>query len=603
MLFTLGRQRVLDVNGDPVINAKVSFFLTQTTTPATVYADAALTTPLTQPVRTDGYGYLPPIYYPSTLLKAVITDENDGALPDGVVDPINDTGIQKTTAEIADGITIIDFSKDPYDMRRYFGGSETEDSSSVFNAVIAMCVAQDVREIRAPGKWTINNPILIDDVLNQGLWIYIDELVAGTTGTWASAPADWMDGTAMIKVGTSSNGAPININVIIGSIRGNNRKADGILIGGGSYGCGLSYFRVDDVQDMNVYAKIDGAIWPTASNKFAGNSLLNCNVGFFLRNTAAHCEGTIVEYNFIWHCDYGGILAYRGSQYLSADGTEFDFSGEKVTELEVAGFSTFAIGDTVTGVTSGTTGRVIGIYNFQNANFILVTDPAKAVDAVSSFTTETIQAGAASTSVIDNRSANVASSNFYFDIVLSAKEQSFHRANIRAPYLGGIVGAWLHTCIIEGANSANSLMAQITGLGITHSGTELTLYDRAAGNRILDVNASVFAPYRDIFLNADSGNYRLYSRETAVPLTTAVAATVFTMPALTNGSQWLFNCSQATDNALRAGGTITVTDAGAVVYDSDYATGLTISVSGADIQALHGSGGVKTIRATLLRVR
>lgn len=89
MLFTKGRQRILDLNGDPVINAKVNFFLSGTSTPSPVYEDADFDDELPQPVRTDPYGYLPPIYYPATLLKAIVTDANDASLPDGTVDPIN----------------------------------------------------------------------------------------------------------------------------------------------------------------------------------------------------------------------------------------------------------------------------------------------------------------------------------------------------------------------------------------------------------------------------------------------------------------------------------------------------------------------------------
>lgn len=45
-----------------VPNGQLSFFLTGTTTPLPVYSDAALTTPITQPIIADGGGTLPPIY-------------------------------------------------------------------------------------------------------------------------------------------------------------------------------------------------------------------------------------------------------------------------------------------------------------------------------------------------------------------------------------------------------------------------------------------------------------------------------------------------------------------------------------------------------------
>lgn len=112
MLYVRGRQRIVDSNGDPVNNAKVYFYVTGTTTPAVVYSDSALTTPITQPVRTNAAGFLVPIYLdPAVTYKSVITDASDVALPDGTVDPISATFDEdmiryaRTAAEIAAGVT------------------------------------------------------------------------------------------------------------------------------------------------------------------------------------------------------------------------------------------------------------------------------------------------------------------------------------------------------------------------------------------------------------------------------------------------------------------------------------------------------------------
>lgn len=49
-------QQWLDANGDPVANGSLAFYAAGTSTPAVVYADAALTTPLPQPVPLDAAG-------------------------------------------------------------------------------------------------------------------------------------------------------------------------------------------------------------------------------------------------------------------------------------------------------------------------------------------------------------------------------------------------------------------------------------------------------------------------------------------------------------------------------------------------------------------
>lgn len=61
------RQQVLDASGRPLLVPRVFFFKAGTTTPLTVYSDAALTKPMPQPVKADGTGRFPRIYLPAEL--------------------------------------------------------------------------------------------------------------------------------------------------------------------------------------------------------------------------------------------------------------------------------------------------------------------------------------------------------------------------------------------------------------------------------------------------------------------------------------------------------------------------------------------------------
>lgn len=62
MLFTSPVLRPLTISGAIMPDAYVQFYLAGTTTPADVYADAALTTPLENPVVANSAGEFPPIY-------------------------------------------------------------------------------------------------------------------------------------------------------------------------------------------------------------------------------------------------------------------------------------------------------------------------------------------------------------------------------------------------------------------------------------------------------------------------------------------------------------------------------------------------------------
>lgn len=97
-LFTPPFQQTLDANADAVSGARLLFYISGTTTPAAVYADAALTTPLPSPVIADAAGRFVPIYLDAkTAYRVVVADAAGAPIRD--VDPLGDT----TIADLADG--------------------------------------------------------------------------------------------------------------------------------------------------------------------------------------------------------------------------------------------------------------------------------------------------------------------------------------------------------------------------------------------------------------------------------------------------------------------------------------------------------------------
>ena len=87
-------QQTLDANGDARSGAKLSFFESQTTTPKTVFSDAGLTTPLTDPVVADASGTFPSIFLDGTSYRTVLSDSNDVQLD--VYDPVSGTTLTNT---------------------------------------------------------------------------------------------------------------------------------------------------------------------------------------------------------------------------------------------------------------------------------------------------------------------------------------------------------------------------------------------------------------------------------------------------------------------------------------------------------------------------
>lgn len=77
-LITLPFRPTINLNGGVESGAKLYIYLTGTTTPVTVYSDAGLTTPLTNPVVANSFGVFPDVYYDDTLTVRTIIQQANG---------------------------------------------------------------------------------------------------------------------------------------------------------------------------------------------------------------------------------------------------------------------------------------------------------------------------------------------------------------------------------------------------------------------------------------------------------------------------------------------------------------------------------------------
>lgn len=86
-LFYSPQFRPLDDDGVIMPSAYLQFYLTGTTTDATIYSDAGLTTPLANPLTADSAGRFVPIYLdPNTTYRVQLYDAGDNLIYD--IDPL-----------------------------------------------------------------------------------------------------------------------------------------------------------------------------------------------------------------------------------------------------------------------------------------------------------------------------------------------------------------------------------------------------------------------------------------------------------------------------------------------------------------------------------
>lgn len=87
-LFAPPYMTIQDEDGNPVSGGKLFFYATETSTPASVYADGGLTTPLTNPVVADSAGRCAPVYLdPAVTYRCKVTTAAGATIKD--VDPID----------------------------------------------------------------------------------------------------------------------------------------------------------------------------------------------------------------------------------------------------------------------------------------------------------------------------------------------------------------------------------------------------------------------------------------------------------------------------------------------------------------------------------
>lgn len=88
-LFAQPFAYIVDADGVPLVGAKITVFITGTSTPEPVYHDADLMTAWTQPIETNAAGQSSdPIYVSQTpALKVVVTDADDVAVSGYPIDP------------------------------------------------------------------------------------------------------------------------------------------------------------------------------------------------------------------------------------------------------------------------------------------------------------------------------------------------------------------------------------------------------------------------------------------------------------------------------------------------------------------------------------
>jgi hypothetical protein len=139
VLFNLPKARAFTAAGRIGAGYKLYFYAAGTSTPLTVYQDAALTTPHASPVVADSAGVFPPIYLPATSGYKVELLSASGVLQPGYpVDNVTATSpFERTAAEITAGVVPTNYGYPAGNILRYgaVGNDSTVNTTAIQNAL------------------------------------------------------------------------------------------------------------------------------------------------------------------------------------------------------------------------------------------------------------------------------------------------------------------------------------------------------------------------------------------------------------------------------------------------------------------------------------
>lgn len=139
--FYFPNYQALSSSGTVLAGAQLHFYLTGSSTVATVYADAARTTTLANPVVADSQGFLPQIFpNPDIVYRAVLTDS--GGAQQWLQDNVSVQVFPRTTSEVTDGASPTNYTYQgaPFvDVRRFGAKCDgvTDDTSALQTALLS----------------------------------------------------------------------------------------------------------------------------------------------------------------------------------------------------------------------------------------------------------------------------------------------------------------------------------------------------------------------------------------------------------------------------------------------------------------------------------
>lgn len=280
-------------------------------------------------------------------------------------------------------------------------------------------------------------------------------------------------GGYLIDIGSNSAGSMANVNLKINLLDCKN-KSSGLNI----KGCGSSLFNIDTIVNANTAITMSNPPRISSDNKFTGRNIRKCGWGVIIRSeNISACEGTIIDYNFIYDCKYAGILLGKGSHYTDIR-SALDFNGKQCMILQLNNTSGLKRGDQLT--LEGENVNISEVFG----NCVLVYGDKIIDKGNTKFTKGKEVAGKTIQEVITTNSDQ----NVFLDIINANDKAGFSRNIITSQYCGGIYGDKnsINTDFIVSYRTGQNENVNIQGLEVATNSESVKLIEGRTGNNLFN---------------------------------------------------------------------------------------------------------------------
>lgn len=354
-LFTLPFRPALSPRGLPIAGAKLHFFVSGSLTPTPVYADAALTVPLSNPVTADSAGKWPSIYTNSTVTYRVqLKDANGNLIPGHDVDPyynsLADAALDDI-AELQSDLLSLSDSLSPnqantsfwanYASEDYYTSGELEGShSSWLSSLSGTFTRSDagylVNSSGVIAAGVANTPRITHDAVTldklgtlyegaaSNLWPY-SMIPGAVTGPWYYSQTNTtITGAAVTGIDGGTTAGTIKETTTNGAHNAFYYDGTVSVTSGQTYpvqfwfkGLSRTKFRFDFIELLGVPGTASGGFIPvdvdlTTGTISTGWELIEQADGFWRMSCVATATGTGVPYFGIRIKNDSGALSYAG---------------------------------------------------------------------------------------------------------------------------------------------------------------------------------------------------------------------------------------------------------------------------------------------------